>query len=496
MGMTRRVAVGLCVVLLSFTTARAVGAADTWTEVKSPHFTVWSNAGDGATRTLVWQFEQIRSAMTILFPWAKVDLAKPMVVIAAKDEQAMKALAPKYWEQRGGIRPSSVWVSGADRHYMAIRADLHGDDTNFVNPYTSSYFSYASLIIAASFNRALPPWFLNGLAGVLSNTIVRSNYILLGPPIPWHLDALRQDQRFPLKQLVSITDESPEYVRDSGRERFDAQAWAFVHLLMFGEQGKYQTAINRFSSLLVAGKAADAAFAEAIGPVSTLESSFASYIHSSLYSYQRATVDGAVKRERFAARPLPPAESAGLRASFQVAMGRNTEARALIDEARKLDSSAADGYAAEGMLFDRDDKPAEAKQAYAKAAELGSTNAYVHYRAAASWGPGAQPDQTALQDMDAKLARAIQLNPLFAVAYTNLAEVRATLKKPLEEVAGLLGRAVALEPGNAWHRIAVARVLWRYDRPEDARAAAKLALTLADTDQARSEAQRLLSSIK
>jgi hypothetical protein len=173
-----------------------------------------------------------------------------MVVIAAKDEQAMKALAPKYWEQRGGIRPSSVWVSGADRHYMAIRADLHGDDTNFVNPYTSSYFSYASLIIAASFNRPLPPWFLNGLAGVLSNTIVRSNYILLGPPIPWHLDALRQDQRFFLKQLVSITDESPEYVRESGRERFDAQAWAFVHLLMFGEQGKYQTAINRFSSLL------------------------------------------------------------------------------------------------------------------------------------------------------------------------------------------------------------------------------------------------------
>jgi tetratricopeptide (TPR) repeat protein len=98
--------------------------------------------------------------------------------------------------------------------------------------------------------------------------------------------------------------------------------------------------------------------------------------------------------------------------------------------------------------------------------------------------------------MDAKLAREIQLNPAFAVAYTNLAEVRAALKKPLEDVAGLLGRAVALEPGNAWHRIAVARVLWRYDRPEDARAAAKLALTLADTDQARSEAQRLLSSIK
>ena len=36
----------------------ALIAADTWIEVKSPHFTVISNAGEGSTRRLVWQLEQ------------------------------------------------------------------------------------------------------------------------------------------------------------------------------------------------------------------------------------------------------------------------------------------------------------------------------------------------------------------------------------------------------------------------------------------------------
>ena len=492
----RLAAIPFVVALVSVASTRVAGAADTWSEVKSPHFIVWSNAGDGPTRTLVWQFEQIRSAMTALFPWAKVDLPKPLLVIAARDEQAMKALAPKYWQQRGGIRPVSVWVTGADRHYMAIRADLRGDDTNTVNPYTSSYFAYANLILAASFNRELPMWFSRGLAGVLSNTIVRHNFVLLGPPIPWHLETLRGQQRFLLKDLVTMTRSSPEYQKGDGRTRFDAQSWALVHLLMFGEQGKYQSAINRFSSMLLAGTDADAAFTEAIGPVAALDNPFAAYINSSIYSYQKANVDAAVKRERFDSRPLPLAESASGRAAFHASMRQPVEARALIAEARKVQSDGAAAYVAEGLLLDGEDKPAEAKTAYGKAADLGSSDAYALYRAAVShWGPGPQPDQNTLAAMDKNLARAVDLNPQFASAYANLAEVRAALRKPLDEVLGLLGRAVQLEPANYRHRLAAARVFWRFDKLDEARKAAQVALALADTDEAGQDVQRLLSSM-
>ncbi|HSC28897.1 MAG TPA: hypothetical protein VLD67_16595, partial [Vicinamibacterales bacterium] len=129
--------------------ARA-GAADDWIEVRSPHFTVVSNAGERATRTLVWQLEQVRSAMKALWSWARVDLNKPLGVIALKDENSMRLLAPQYWEERGGIRPASVWVTGPDRHYLTIRTDVRASDTDTTNPHITAYFSYIGLVMGQS----------------------------------------------------------------------------------------------------------------------------------------------------------------------------------------------------------------------------------------------------------------------------------------------------------------------------------------------------------
>jgi hypothetical protein len=76
---------------------------------------------------------------------------------------------------------------------MAIRTDVRGEDDNLLNPYTTAYFAYVNLILTSSFGRDLPLWFSRGLAGVLSNTIVEGNQILLGPVIPWHLRRLQTD---------------------------------------------------------------------------------------------------------------------------------------------------------------------------------------------------------------------------------------------------------------------------------------------------------------
>lgn len=74
----------------------AVHAADSWIEVKSEHFLVISNAGDRTARNVAWQFEQIRSVIGATFPWAKLDLARPLTVIALKDDNSMHALAPAF----------------------------------------------------------------------------------------------------------------------------------------------------------------------------------------------------------------------------------------------------------------------------------------------------------------------------------------------------------------------------------------------------------------
>ena len=80
--------------------------------MRSPHFVVVSNDSEGATRTVNWQLEQIRSAIGVLWPWAKLDLNKPLAVVAVKDEASMKALAPEFWERRNAV-PSLL--CGPDR---------------------------------------------------------------------------------------------------------------------------------------------------------------------------------------------------------------------------------------------------------------------------------------------------------------------------------------------------------------------------------------------
>ena len=114
-------------------------AADQWIEMKSAHFTVVSNAGERNTRRLVWQLEQVRSATAALFSWARPDLNKPLSVIALKDENSMRALAPQYWEERRSIRPASVWVTGPDQHTRMPKPAREAPDG--VSPRPSSWSS-------------------------------------------------------------------------------------------------------------------------------------------------------------------------------------------------------------------------------------------------------------------------------------------------------------------------------------------------------------------
>ena len=147
-------------------------------------------------------------------------------------------------------------------------------------------------------------------------------------------------------------------------------------------------------------------------------------------------------------------------------------------------------------LLDRTDNYDQAQVALAKAAELGTSNAYAHYRAAMlAWPAGPQPNQETLKQIETGLARAVALNPSFADAYASLAQVRAARGRSPAAIMPAVVRAVQLEPSSPWHGFTEARMLWRFGNVTDGRKAAQIALRLADTDQERAEAERLLATI-
>src|SRR5262245_11654936 len=473
----------------------SAGAADeAWVEMRSAHFQVISNASEGSTRTLTWQLEQIRNVIAALWPWARVDLSRPLGVIAVKDENSMRALAPAYWERKLDVRPVSVWVTGADRPYLVIRADLRGDDNVTLNPHINAYYSYVSLVLQSSMARDLPLWLGRGLAGVISNTVVRDNFIRLGPPIPWHLQRLRSGSRLPLNALVAVTRSSPEYTQGERLIAFDAQSWAFVHYLMFGQEGRQRSQLDRLLALINQGTDPAIALKETLGPVEAFESPFKLHVEQVLFPYANAPLDVSIKREAFNVRPLSASDAAATRAAFHIAMGRPLEGRDLISAARKADPGAASSYVAEGLLLDSEGNKDEARKAYANAVERGSTNSHAYLRLASlEWQPN--PDRDTLLQIDKHLMRAVELNDRLAPAYAYLADVRIALDPKADSALPLARRAIALEPAESGHHLAAARVLWRKGNYDDARREVQTALSLSRTDQERDSAQQVMKGL-
>ena len=79
---------------------------DTWLEVRSPNFTVISNAGEKEARKIADQFEEIREVFHSTFVKMRVDLGKPVIVFAVKNEDSMKLLLPAFWEHLAKPRPA------------------------------------------------------------------------------------------------------------------------------------------------------------------------------------------------------------------------------------------------------------------------------------------------------------------------------------------------------------------------------------------------------
>ena len=487
----RILALAVVVPLSSLAFARPAGAADAWVQVTSPHFVVASNAGEKRSREVAWQFEQIRAAMLAIWPWMKGDLDRPVLVVAAKDENTMKQLAPQYWEKGGRIHPDSVFVTGADRHYIALRADAKAEDTDAINPYYASYWSYAGLLLDASFDRDLPLWLRAGLAGVLSNTIVRESEIRFGMAPPWYLRTISTQSRLRLPQLFSATRDDNYYRNPATRDQFDAQTWAVMHYLLFdpemGKSGKLDAVIQAVS----AGTPSAEAVRQAFGDVEPIELAYMRHVQKPILPYSRLKTETKIAASSFSSRVLSEGDSANTRAALLAVMGRPVESRALVSEARKGGDAAA-SYEVEALLADRDDDNAALKAALAKAEQLGTTNFYALYRLALLELPQ-NPDAAAFAAAEGRLRKAVELNAFHPSAHAMLANVLA--RGPAEKRAQAVPvaqKAVVLGPRDSFTHTTLALSLWNVGQREAAIARVRAAVTLAQSDGQRQQAQQML----
>lgn len=467
-------------------------SAQDWVEVRSPNFTVVSNAGEGRARDFAWQFEQIRWAIRAGWSWARAELDRPVVVIVARNESTMRDLVPRYWEDRDRVRPASVFASGPDRHYVAVRADIRLDSTPDMNPYVSSYWSYGLLTFDAAGGQRLPLWFRVGLAEVLSNSIVGNDEVRFGLPIPQNVRLL-QGPRLRLAELFEITSESPYFREGLTRANFDAQAWGLVHYLLFGRPEDRADHVNTLARALLEGNSTSAVVTQLFGSVETLENAYLQYHRRPISSYGRLPLDQNAMSRDFPASPMTEGASLGVRAGLHVSLNQVEDARALIAEGLSADSPDAAVHVAQGMLLDRQGETAGARAAFARAVELGSDSYYPYYRLS-SLAMSDLTDETA-PVVEQHLRRAIELNGVHSPSYMLLANVLLQAGRPAEAVDPAT-RAMQLDVQGTFPRLTLARALWSAGQRLQAVSQARAGLALAQDDQDRAAAQRLVDQLQ
>jgi TonB family protein len=481
----------LLAALLLFIGVTGAAAQDGWVQVTTPNFTVVANGGEKRARDIALQFERYRVAVQTGWGWARQQLDRPVVVIAAKDEATMKMLVPAYWEKGSRMQPVSVFATAPDAYFIALRSDVREEDTDNNNPYQTSYWSYTSLALASAFEHPLPLWFRNGFAAVMSNSIVRDDHIDFGRPPQDILRVLGTNIRLPMAEFLSLQPQSRYYTDSQTRSNFDAQCWAVMHYLLFGLAEKQPEAANQLVKLLLDGKSSVDAITEVFGSVDALEKDFVLYRQRPIYQFLRVKAPNTVSATTFTSRPVESSQVAAFRARYHIATGRPNDARALIDTLRARTPTPAAVFDVDGMLLDLNGERDEARVAYAKAADASSDSFFSLYRLAVFEWP-TTPDPARLARVEALLRRAVAANNVFAPAHTMLATVLTSQNKGSEAVE-IARRGAALAPNDSSARVALAQALWAVSRRAEARGQALAARALADTDQERTAVQTTLN---
>jgi Tfp pilus assembly protein PilF len=485
----RAVILWLVAVLMPGALAPAARSKDTWIEVRSPNFTVISNAGEKEGRKIADQFEEFREVFHNSFPKLKVDLGKPLIIFVVKNEDSLKALIPGYWEEKGRAHPAGIYMPGEERHYVAVRTDVESN-----NPYQVVYHEYTHAIMNLNF-RGLPVWLNEGLAEFYGNSTIYDKYVEIGKIAPYHLQTLRQERLIPIETLLLADERSPYYNEQNHASMFYAESWAIVHYLMMDPEARKRQLLGNFMSAWDASGNQLEAAQKTFGDLKKFASAMESYARQQAFYVGKISTSVHSDPKSFTSRVLPAAEVEAQRALFYAHMQRPKEAMAAVDEALKEDPNLPLAYEAQGFLAYSQQQFVAAEAAFARAIELQSTDYFPYYFAAEAQLRNGLPSHDESPKILAWLDKAIQINPQFAPAYAALASVYSLNPATRDKAFTAARKAVDLEPGNLSYATNYGYVLANAGKTADAKTLALRIQQAAKTPMDHANAEQLLTMI-
>jgi tetratricopeptide (TPR) repeat protein len=461
----------------------------TWLEARTPRFTVITNGSEKQARRVIGQFERIREVFHTAFPKMKVDTSTPILILAAKDQKTFEAMEPDEWKKRGQMKRGGFFLRGPEKNFVLLRLD-----TETAELYHAVFHEYTHLLVNQNV-KSLPRWLDEGLAEFYGNTRILDKEVQLGYPSRDHVEFLRENRMIPLATLFAVDHSSPYYNEEHKGSVFYAQSWVLVHYLMMEGSKQGKNPMAAFLMLVDQDVDATEAGTRAFGDLGKLQGALNSYVHAAGYHFLRLKTAISEADKTLPVRALEPAESAAQRGDFLAHLGEYSDARALLDEAIKLDPANALARESLGFIELRQKNLTEARKWFAEAVKLDSRSHLANYYHAMLTEQEGQ-DKQHWEEAEASLRRAMELNNQFAPAYGALASVMGRLGKDLTSALAIARRAIQLEPGVQGYHLVAASLLMQMGKVEEGRKIAERLVATAKTPADHANAESLLASIR
>jgi len=456
---------------------------ENWTEIRSAHFTVISNAGEHEGRRIALQFEEVRALFEQLFPKLKVDSGKPTIVFALKNEDSLKLLIPSYGQNSKAMHVAGFYSPSYDKNFAVIRTDVSGTGPlsfrSLYHEYTHAFFRYNF--------RGLPLWLDEGLAELYGNTSIEGKQASVGLPNENQLRYLQANQFLPLDQLVNIDRSSPLYNTSDHAGVFYAESWALVHYLQLSQELQKQDLLNKFLAALHETDDPIEAAKQTFGDLNKFSEKLQTYIRLRAYQYQRVSLPSKMSESDFTARPLSQGEGTLALADYLLRSGHLPEALERLHQVAELDA-ATPGYHCElghYHLLKADFSNAEKELQSAITANPKDLSAHMDMAFVYLRRDGYTKVATPM--IRAELETAVTLAPEFPPAYAFLSIAYAQEPdKNTDKALSAALRATKLEPGNLAYFIDVGKALLAARRIPEATRVADVARKIATTPADRS----------
>lgn len=428
----------------------------TWTEIRSPHFRVLTDASGKDGRKVAHEFEQMRYVFALRFNNARIEMGAPLTIIAARDGSTFHTLEPAIWKAQGD-RIAGLFHRGWEKQFAIVRLDSWGDNGQVV-----VYHEYTHSILHAN-TLWLPVWLDEGMAEFYAYTRFQGDRIYVGAPSQ-RMGQLLHHTLLPVATMLDINRRSPYYHDEDKVQLFYAESWAMVHFMTFGPGMNGGDKLNAFIKLLSAKVPQQKAFHDVFGDPLAFDQAFAQYFTRFTMTAGVLPPDHGPDPASFAERKLTPAEADYELGCFEIGTHNRVAGRALLEESVAFDAKLAGAHEELGFLdFDKgDDVSAQQEWKQALALDPDQPRALFALTMSGAAISAQSPDQ--LRITQHTLQHVTELAPRFAPAFVELALIECR-QNSVQQAYKDAYQAETLEPWRAGYRLLMAHILLQGHQP-------------------------------